>query len=447
MKELIKDPLILLTIALVSLVFLLLAFEYATKPKNADLLEKMVVIGTLFLMTEPQIQPLPLLHPDGLTANTASGVSYLARIVPYSAVVFILKSRYIKIIQSTLMLFVLDPALAVFQVIVLLSPAWSETPTYSLKGAVVQVGLTIFSAYIAQRYSWHEICKFIRFSFGIVAVLSVFYSVAIPSVGIGFKGWRGMLPSENFLSSLMGLNGGFWLLEAYVNPKNRRLAIGMFLISVLIVQQANSAGAKVQLVALLASILWLSFLKRLNFKLALTGVMILMIFVISGTIIFVENTETIVVDILNKDMTLNGRIPLWRNLMGAMANSPFLGYGYHGFWQEWRGEDNPAAQYATNEFGWTAPHAHNGFIEILLYTGIVGFILFAISFFKTIVVGVIYLIRSESQEAVLPLAIMTILVVSNISLSQLMEIHPMWMFYIMITVRLSMNVGNNQNSS
>ncbi|MGK7894861.1 MAG: O-antigen ligase family protein [Xenococcus sp. (in: cyanobacteria)] len=447
MKELIKDPLILLIIAFVGLVFLLLAFQYATKSKNAELLEKMVVIGALFLMTNPTIQPLPLLHPNGIAAKEASIISFLSRIVPYSAVVFILKYRYIKILQSTLMLFVLDPALAVLQVIVLLSFTWSETPSYSLRGAIVQVGLTIFSAYIAQRYSWHEISKFIRFSLGIVAVLSLLYSLGVPSVGRGGKGWRGILPSENPLSSLMGLSGGLWLFEAYVNPQNRRLAIGIFLISILIVQNANSAGGKVQLLALLASILWLSFLKRLNFKLALTGVMILMIFVISGTIIFVENTETIVVDILGKDMTLNGRIPLWTNLMGAVAKSPFLGYGYHGFWQGWRGEDNPAAPYGNNGHGWVAPHAHNGFIEILLYTGIVGFILFAISFFKTIVFGVIYLIRSESQESVLPLAMMTILVVSNISLSQLMDIHPMWIYYSMITVRLSVDIAKNQNSS
>jgi O-antigen ligase len=345
------------------------------------------------------------------------------------------------------MLFILDPGLALLQVIVLLSFTWSETPSYSLRGAIVQVGLTIFSAYIAQRYSWHEICKFIRLSLGILAVLNLLYSVAVPSVGVGFKGWRGILGHENSTSSLMGLNGGLWLFEAYANPQNRRLAIGMFLISILIVQKANSAGGKVQLTVLIGSVLWLSFLKRLNFKLALTGVIILMIFVISGTILFVENTETIVVDILGKDMTFNGRIPLWTNLMGAVAKSPFLGYGYHGFWQEWRGDDNPAGPYATNDYGWTAPHAHNGFLEIVLYTGIVGLILFAISFFKTIVFGVLYLIRSDNQEAVLPLAMITILVVSNISLSQLMDIHPMWMFYVMITVCLSVNVAKNENSS
>jgi O-antigen ligase len=447
MKELIRDPLILLTIALVGLVFMLLAFQYAAKPKNAELLEKIVVIGALFLMTSPTILELGLLHPEGLVAHEPSAVSYLARIVPYSGVIFILKYRYIKILQSALMLFILDPGLALLQVIVLLSFTWSETPSYSLRGAIVQVGLTIFSAYIAQRYSWHEICKFIRLSLGILAVLNLLYSVAVPSVGVGFKGWRGILGHENSTSSLMGLNGGLWLFEAYANPQNRRLAIGMFLISILIVQKANSAGGKVQLTVLIGSVLWLSFLKRLNFKLALTGVIILMIFVISGTILFVENTETIVVDILGKDMTFNGRIPLWTNLMGAVAKSPFLGYGYHGFWQEWRGDDNPAGPYATNDYGWTAPHAHNGFLEIVLYTGIVGLILFAISFFKTIVFGVLYLIRSDNQEAVLPLAMITILVVSNISLSQLMDIHPMWMFYVMITVCLSVNVAKNENSS
>ena len=447
MKELIKDPLILLTIGIVGLVFLLLAFQYATKPKNADLLEKMVAIAALFLITNPVIQPLPLLHPEGITSHTGSVIGYLSRIVPYSAVLFVLKSRYIKILQSTLMLFVLDPALAILQVIVLLSFTWSETPSYSFRGAIVQVGLTIFSAYLAQRYSWHEICKLIRWNLGLLAVLSLLYSIAVPSVGIHGKGWRGILGHPNPLSSLMGLNAGLWLFEAYLNPKGRWLAIGIFFISVLIIQNANSAGGKVQLIALITSIVWLSFLKRLNFKLALTGVIVLMVFVISGTILFVENAETIVVDILGKDMSLTGRVPLWISLMSAVGNNPLLGYGYHGFWQGWRGEDNPAAPYATNTWGWTAPHAHNGFIEIILYCGIVGFILFAISFFKTIVFGVIYLIESENPEAVLPLAIMTILVISNISLSQLMDINPMWMYYVMITVSLSINVANNQNSS
>lgn len=443
MKELLRDPLILLSIALVGLVFFLLTFQAATRPKIADFLEKIVTISCLFIITGPTIMPLPFLNPETMTSPEPSMISYLTRLVPYSGTILILKSRYKKIFQHTLMLFILDPALALLMVLVSISFVWSETPNYSLRGALVQVGVTLLASHIAQRYSWHEICKFIRLSLGLLCLLSLFYAIAIPSVGVMGKGWKGILKHANPLSSLMGLNAGIWGLEAYINPKMRKFAIGIVLISILILQNTNSAGGKVQLVVLTGSLLWLSFLKQLNFKLALTGVIILLICAISGTIIVLENAETIIVDILGKDMSLNGRIPLWTRLMSGIANRPFLGYGYHGFWQDWRGENNPAAIYATNDFGWVAHHAHNGFVDLVLYTGLVGLVLFLISLIKNLVLGALYLIRNESLESALPLGIITILIVSNISLSQLMEIKPMWMYYVMISVRLSLDANKN----
>ncbi|MEM1169030.1 MAG: O-antigen ligase family protein [Cyanobacteria bacterium P01_H01_bin.35] len=443
MKELLRDPLILLSVVLVGFVFFFLAFQAATKPKIADLLEKIATVSFLFMMTHPTVMPLVLLHPETMTAPEPSAIAYLTRVVPYSGVLLILKYRYSKIVQHTLMFFILDPALALLMILVLISFLWSETPDYSLRGALVLVGVTLFASHIAQRYSWQELCKFMRLSLALLCFISLFYSVAIPSIGAVGKGWKGILGHANPLSSLMGLNAGFWGLEAYINPKSRKLAIGIVLISVLIIQNTNSAGGKVQLVVLTGSLLWLLFLKQLNFKLALTGVIILLVLAISGTIIVVENTETILVDILGKDLTLNGRTPLWTRLMTAIAYRPFLGYGYHGFWHDWRAENNPAAIYATNTFGWVAHHAHNGFIDLALYVGLIGLLLFLISLIKNLVLGVLYLIRNESLESALPLGIMTILIVVNISLSQLMDVQTLWVYYVMISVRLSLDANKS----
>ena len=64
--------------------------------------------------------------------------------------------------------------------------------------------------------------------------------------------------------------------------------------------------------------------------------------------------------------TLSGRVPLWQAIYTFILHRPLAGHGFGAFWTPTRFEEIFAAA------GWRATVAHNGFLDELLATGIVG---------------------------------------------------------------------------
>jgi len=75
----------------------------------------------------------------------------------------------------------------------------------------------------------------------------------------------------------------------------------------------------------------------------------------------------------------SGRIYIWYFVQDEIARRPFLGWGYQSFWLV--GPDGPSI---VDGSGWIEimPHAHNGYLDVRLETGLIGFALF-VSFIIT----------------------------------------------------------------
>ena len=68
--------------------------------------------------------------------------------------------------------------------------------------------------------------------------------------------------------------------------------------------------------------------------------------------------------------SLSGRVPLWNELLEAVEQRPFAGYGFGSFWNE-----KNIRKYS-EKFAWNIPHAHNAYIDLVLATGGVGLALY-----------------------------------------------------------------------
>jgi O-antigen ligase len=75
----------------------------------------------------------------------------------------------------------------------------------------------------------------------------------------------------------------------------------------------------------------------------------------------------------------SGRIYIWDFVQSEIARRPLLGWGYQSFWLV-----GPDAPNIVDGPGWIKlmPHAHNGYLDVRLETGIIGFALF-VSFIIT----------------------------------------------------------------
>ena len=75
-----------------------------------------------------------------------------------------------------------------------------------------------------------------------------------------------------------------------------------------------------------------------------------------------------------KDLTFTGRTYLWAYIVNIAQSHLWLGCGFQGFWV---GID-PKLGLLYDVIGWVPNQAHNGYIDLLNETGLVGVLLFII---------------------------------------------------------------------
>jgi O-antigen ligase len=80
-------------------------------------------------------------------------------------------------------------------------------------------------------------------------------------------------------------------------------------------------------------------------------------------------------------MKLSGRVPLWQNLIGEVGQHPWLGAGFAAFWSP-----PNIYQVGSSEVA-DAPSAHNGYLEELLNTGVVGLAILLVFCLGTVTVA------------------------------------------------------------
>ena len=76
-------------------------------------------------------------------------------------------------------------------------------------------------------------------------------------------------------------------------------------------------------------------------------------------------------EVLSDPAAFTGRVAAWQTVMNYLEDNWIFGAGFGSFWQI--GNSSPVNRVATSEWVLTAAHSHNGYLEIFLATGIVGF--------------------------------------------------------------------------
>jgi O-antigen ligase len=79
--------------------------------------------------------------------------------------------------------------------------------------------------------------------------------------------------------------------------------------------------------------------------------------------------------LIGKDLTFSDRVSLWDYLLNGLPDHLMQGAGYQGFWIT--SSLKMSALFA--QFPWMPNQAHNGYLDIVIETGLVGFSLFALA--------------------------------------------------------------------
>ena len=152
-------------------------------------------------------------------------------------------------------------------------------------------------------------------------------------------------------------------------------------------------------------------------------------------ILFISPTFEQIVGIFVADTTVTGRTFLWRFMLEEISFHPWFGVGFGSFWGV--GETSPAVIFGAG-FISTANQGHNGYLDILLTTGVVGLILFFIFMMATFLYGIRSLYYSKGTGIYNMGAIEFLLYIIfaavpyNITESSFLRgPHVLWLFFVL----------------
>jgi len=330
--------------------------------------------------------------------------------------------------------------LAAFIAVALVSISWSVAPWVTLYRSLALLFSSLLGAYIGFRYSVRGLLD-ILYKFGAFLLIVCFsFAVFLPVAGAMFwepynGAWRGVFWHKNHLGSIAALFNFIFLLSALEKLDSRKwqafaLDAVLYLFSLVIVYFSKSAAGLILVIILdfsaILAYAWTKLhtcIKPIHYyaMLALGAV---------AAITTLLNLDA-VFGLFNRSPTMTGRVPMWNYLVReVIGRNPWFGYGFGAIWTF------DSFRVGTQKlFNWGYPIviADNGFLDILLHVGYLGFI----PFLGVLAVTAFHSFRlATSQRSLpdfLPLLFVIFAVFSNISFSLFLETETfIWLIVVAV---------------
>ncbi|MBH8566260.1 O-antigen ligase family protein [Nostoc sp. CENA67] len=315
---------------------------------------------------------------------------------------------------------------------------------------------SLLGVYLAMQYTPREQMSLLSWATGIRVILSYVTCFLLPSYCIGTDSagnalWTGIAGHKQNLGRQIAFTASLFL-SSYFAKVNNKLANIIFLILSLYLLIASRS--KTGLVVFTFSLFLLGLNKFFQQKEQKYKPFIFFILVVIFSIVTTYvaiNYEFIVVDLLGKDVELNGRLPLWEASITKGLEQPWLGYGYLGFWT------SDVSDYVYDN-SWSASkdeetrragafHAHNGLIELFLELGCVGVVIFIINYFFLIIRIINLLPYFQNKEHFWMLQFLGIFFVANISEGNIILSGGNLLWLVYVSTALSSALDNKQMKS
>lgn len=310
---------------------------------------------------------------------------------------------------------------------------WSDYPDIILDKNREIMQMTSFAFYMASRYTLLDQVYLLATAFGLCQIFNIAYAVALPSLGTHRGGahagsWRGFFDHKNVLGRFSVLSAIVFFILIFQKKSIRKVSIVFLLLSTFLVLSTTSMSALGNLVGLLGAFLFFRFNKWKGKKNILLIDIISLLFLLFYVIV-INNWDAIFLS-LGRDPTLTGRTYIWAYALERLPERPWLGFGRSVFFDPSTGYILGFSKYIK---AYLPPHAHNGFVDLLLEVGIIGLIVFLLSWIQTFRS---YLIKARTQDEtlyLLPVLFMTFLIIYNMTESILLRGSSIyWILFLML---------------
>jgi O-antigen ligase len=268
----------------------------------------------------------------------------------------------------------------------------------ALQNSVTLVLTALMGLYFGTRYSTEGILAITAYALAIALVLSPFAIAFLPSLGTmhgAHEGaWSGVFVHKNSLG-VAAVFGAiiFGYMMGGATGIARRAWLALLILSLVLALGARSTTALFALaaVALASPLRGVIRLRGLDLMLALT--ILAAIGLIAG-FVFTVSAQAIL-SALGKDLTLTGRVELWKFAIQSIMARPIGGYGFESFFLDPGPHGGLKLRLIVD---WITPHVHDSWLQVALDVGLIGLGLFVL-FFGTIVSRALKLARVTNAPA------------------------------------------------
>lgn len=259
---------------------------------------------------------------------------------------------------------------------------WSPYPGTTFRKCVQLFGVLMI-ALSFQLASWtpRRYQDVLRPTIHWIVLLSVPFAILFPELGIHSGGdtdgkWSGLTTNKNTLGLAAAFSTILWLHGwASAEVRTRSAVFGVLL--ALVVQLLAQSGTAFAVTAVGGAIVIMVLRPPVDYRGRLLSWLLSLALLIGipyyiWSMAFGAPTMTDVLTpvaaLFGKDVTLTGRSDIWLMVLEFAADHPVQGVGYGAFWL---GPDSMIAP-IVDKLYWVPRQAHNGYIDVLNETGLIG---------------------------------------------------------------------------
>lgn len=337
------------------------------------ILEGIGVVFLLLLFSNALIPPL-------LTDETRPEGSPILRLMwlPLYGIIFLVGMyRIIPLINLTVRL----PLIIMLMGVIAASTFWSIDQGLTFRRFIAIGMTTVFGLHMASRYTWREVLTLLGVTWIILCIGSFIFSLGVPSLGVEqFEhagAWKGLWFQKNALGGHMARASFLFAFLLIVDRHLRGMWSVGLVMSIALVLLSTSATALLGMMVGFLTLMTGLIMRRG----AIQSLTVFWLAVTLGSvfaIVFATNPDAIF-GLLGRDATLTGRTDIWEALFDVIEQRPNRGFGYGAFWSE----GSLQALYVREITQWEVPTAHNGWLETWLGIGLIGLVIFSLSFVFT----------------------------------------------------------------
>ena len=247
---------------------------------------------------------------------------------------------------------------------------WSNDPGGAMPKAVA-LGVTTYAAWrLATLLTVKEVFDCTYAALAVLLVASAGLALAVPEVGIVQRewqhigNWQGMFASKQGLGMVSAVFTGIVLLR--LADRRTLLDAALFVVGAACLVGSESRGAGVMAAVAVACLIVARLYRRAT--IIVTGAMAAVLLVAALNIAYFAATGNNAIDAFGAEINVTGRTFIWQYSIGLWSGRPWLGFGLNGFWTD------PAIYDGfLRSHGWVLDNFHDGYIGVLVETGLIGF--------------------------------------------------------------------------